>query len=172
MEYIQNALSFLPREWVVFFTAMLPLFELKGAIPVGISLGLSPCASFALSYVGSSFPAPFILFFIQPLFFYIRNHTSFRKLVDKITKRNDENTKKIQRYGTIGLFFCSHSLAGIGGLERSLAAAMLNLPWRRALPVIFLGNLIAGSGDDGHPGILLYFKNAEKTGRFYCIDLF
>ncbi len=54
---------------MVLIISMFPVVELRGAIPVGIALGLSPPASSALlSFVGGMVPVPFILFGIRPFF--------------------------------------------------------------------------------------------------------
>ncbi|MBU3194431.1 small multi-drug export protein [Clostridium algidicarnis] len=61
---MQPLLNFLSIELTVLLTAALPIIELRGAIPVGISLGLSPIHSTLISLVGSMIPVPFILFSI------------------------------------------------------------------------------------------------------------
>ncbi len=48
-------------------TAALPIIELRGAIPVGISLGLSPIHATIIAFIGSMIPVPFILFTIRPI---------------------------------------------------------------------------------------------------------
>ena len=69
---MQSLLKFLSIEFTVLLTAALPIIELRGAIPVGISLGLSPIHATLISLVGSMIPVPFILFSIRPIFNILR----------------------------------------------------------------------------------------------------
>lgn len=87
---IQQLLNFLSIELTVMLTATLPIIELRGAIPVGISLGLSPIHSTFLAFLGSMIPVPFILFTIRPIFNYMNKTKLFRKLIHKLTDRSDE----------------------------------------------------------------------------------
>jgi uncharacterized membrane protein len=68
---MQTLLNFLSIEFTVMLTAALPIIELRGAIPVGISLGLSPIHATLISLIGSMIPVPFILFTISPIFNYL-----------------------------------------------------------------------------------------------------
>ena len=60
---------------VVLMTAALPIVELRGAIPLGISLGLSPFQSMVWGFVGSMIPAPFILLAARPIFGWLNINT-------------------------------------------------------------------------------------------------
>ena len=60
LEFIMEVLSFLPNEFKVMFTAALPIIEVRGAIPVGIALGMTPLRATIYSYLGSIIPVPFI----------------------------------------------------------------------------------------------------------------
>ena len=50
------------------FTAMLPVLEIRGAIPVGVAAGLDPWLAFAVGIVGNMLPIPFILMFLKKVF--------------------------------------------------------------------------------------------------------
>jgi uncharacterized membrane protein len=69
----KGLLKLFTPEIVVVLTAMLPVVELRGAIPLGISLGLSPLESTVLGFIGSMIPSPFILFATRPLFNYLKD---------------------------------------------------------------------------------------------------
>jgi uncharacterized membrane protein len=58
-------LDFISRELTVLLTAALPVIKLRGAIPVGVSLGLSPFHTAFLGFIGSMVPVPFILFLVD-----------------------------------------------------------------------------------------------------------
>ena len=142
---IIEALDFLSVESTVMLIAALPVIELKGAIPVGMSLGLSHLHAFVLSFIGSIIPVPFILFTIRHIFNYLKKTAFFERIVNKITDRSIAKSGKIQKYGAWGLFiFVAIPLPGTGVWTGSLIAAMLDMRFKRAFPAIVVGNLIAG----------------------------
>ena len=145
MEFILNLIDLLSIELTVLLTAALPVVELRGAIPVGISLGLSPVHAAVLGFTGSMIPVPLILFGIRPIFNSLRRTEPFRKLVGKLTDDSSRNREKIQRYGVWGLILLvAIPLPGTGVWSGSLAAALLDMRFRLAFPAILVGNLIAG----------------------------
>lgn len=145
MKLIQSIFSFLSKELTVLFTASLPIIELRGAIPVGISLGLSPLHATIISFIGSMIPVPFILFTIRPIFNYLKETRTFKKLIHSLTDKSLNKSGKIQKYGAWGLFiFVAIPLPGTGVWSGSLAAALLDMRFKWAFPAIFFGNLVAG----------------------------
>jgi uncharacterized membrane protein len=141
---ITELLNFLSIELTVLLTAALPIIELRGAIPVGISLGLSPIHATLISLVGSMIPVPFILFSIRPIFNYLKTTKIFKKLVHKLTDKSMSKSGKIQKYGAWGLLvFVAIPLPGTGVWSGSLAAALLDMRFKWAFPAILVGNLIA-----------------------------
>lgn len=143
---LKAILEFLSVELTVMLTAALPIIELRGAIPVGISLGLSPIHSFVLAFIGSMIPVPFILFTIRPIFNYLKTTRLFKKLIEKITDRSmNTNSLRIKKYGTLGLvLIVAIPLPGTGVWSGSLIAALMDLRFKWAFPAIFAGNVIAG----------------------------
>lgn len=146
MDYIIETIStFFTKEIAVMITAALPIVELRGAIPVGISLGLRPLESLVLSLMGSIVPVPIILFSIRPILNYLKGRGLFRSLVYKLTKKSLSKGKYIKKYGAWGLLiFVAIPLPGTGVWTGSLIAALLNIRFKRAFPAIFIGNIIAG----------------------------
>ena len=141
----QELLDFLSIEFTVMLTAALPVIEVRGAIPVGISLGLSPLHSLLLSLIGSMIPVPFILFLIRPIFNYMKKTKTFKKLVFSLTNRSMNKSENIRKYGVWGLLvFVAIPLPGTGVWSGSLIAALLNMRFKLAFPAIFVGNTIAG----------------------------
>lgn len=143
---LSEVLEFLSIEFTVILTAALPVIEMRGAIPVGISLGLSPIHSTVLAFFGSMIPVPFILFGIRPVFKYLRSTRPFRKLVHKLTSRSlDTNSERIKKYGAWGLvLIVALPLPGTGVWSGSLIAALMNMRFKWSFPAIVLGNMIAG----------------------------
>lgn len=127
-------------------TAAVPVIELRGAIPVGISLGLTPLHATVIAFIGSMLPAPLILYAARPVFDYLKTIRFFRKLVNKLTDRSlNYSSEKIEKYGTWGLLLLvAMPIPGTGVWSGSLVAALLDMRFRLAFPAILAGNLIAG----------------------------
>jgi uncharacterized membrane protein len=142
----EGLLSRLPAELAVILAAVLPVIELRGAIPLGISLGLSPIYSAGLGFIGSMLPVPIILFTIRPVFNYLKKTKTFRRIVEKITDRSlNVNAPKIQKYGARGLLiFVAIPLPGTGVWSGSLVAALLDMRFKWTFLSILIGNAIAG----------------------------
>ena len=114
-EIIKQLLDFLSIELTVILTAALPVIELRGAIPVGIALGLSPIHSLILSFIGSMIPVPIILFTIRPIFNYLKRTKMFKNLVHRLTKKSLNKSGNIKKYGVWGLIlFVAIPLPGTG----------------------------------------------------------
>ena len=121
----QTLMNFLSVEFTVFLTAAIPVVELRGAIPLGLSLGMSPLHAALISLAGSMLPVPFILFTIRPIFKYLRTTKLFRRIIGRLTDKSINNSgHKIQKYGAWGLvIFVAIPLPGTGVWSGSLAAA-------------------------------------------------
>lgn len=143
--FIKEILDFLSIEFTVMLVAVLPIIELRGAIPVGISLGLSPIHAAILSFIGSMIPVPFILFTIRPIFNYLKTTRIFKRVVNRLINKSTNNRIWIEKYGYLGLLmFVAIPIPGTGVWSGSLAAAFLNMRFKYAFPSIAIGNLIAG----------------------------
>ncbi|MFA5576188.1 MAG: small multi-drug export protein [Tissierellaceae bacterium] len=142
---IAAILDFISIELTVILTAALPVIELRGAIPIGISLGLGPIHSFALSFMGSMIPVPFILLLVRPIFRFLRNSRFLGKPVNNLISKSMRKSRQIQRYKYLGLFiFVALPIPGTGVWTGSIIAAFMDMRLKWALPAIFLGNLLAG----------------------------
>jgi uncharacterized membrane protein len=137
---LQQLLNFLSIEFTVMLTAALPIIELRGAIPVGISLGLSPIHATIIAFIGSMIPVPFILFTIRPIFNYLKTTRTFKKLVNKLTDRSmNNNSGKIQKYGVWGLILIvAIPIPGTGVWSGSLIAALMDMRFKWAFPAILM----------------------------------
>lgn len=143
-EFFTEIFNFISKEFTVILTAMLPVIEVRGAIPVGLALGMSPLHATILAFLGSNIPIPLILFTIRPIFSYLKKTKAFEKLVRTLTSRSMEKSGSVRRYGYIGLFiFVAIPLPGTGVWSGSLIASLLDLRIKYAFPAIVLGNLVA-----------------------------
>ncbi len=131
----------------VFFTSMLPIWELKGSILAGVGFGLPIWEVFIAAYLGSCVPVPFIIFLIEKIIVKL-SHSKvkfFNSVAGWILGKVEKHKGKIEKYGYLGVFlFVAIPLPGTGVWTGSLLAAMLGLSPKKAIPLVLLGNLVAG----------------------------
>lgn len=129
----------------VFLMSMLPFIELRGAIPFGVSVGLTPLNSMVISFLGSMVPVPFILFTIRPILNYLKSKKTFESFITKLTDKSvSRGGEKIIKYGVVGLVvLVAIPVPGTGVWSGSLAASLIDMRIKLAFPAIMLGNLLA-----------------------------
>ena len=131
---------------VTFFISMVPVIELRGAIPAGIAAGLSPAAAFVVSVLGNLVPVPFILLLIRRIFDWLRDTKTFGPLIEKLERRAHLKGRLVKKYRVPGLILLvGIPLPGTGAWTGALVAALLEIRLKRAVPAIFAGLLIAGA---------------------------
>lgn len=141
-----NIINFVSREMAVFLVAMLPLAELKVAIPLGVAMGMHPLHATALGILGSAVPVPFILLLLRPVIAWFRKTKIGNKIADKIMLRTIQKSEKVKKYRTLGLFiFVAIPLPTTGVWTGSAIAALLDMRIRNALISIILGNCCAAA---------------------------
>lgn len=129
-----------------FIISMIPVIELRGAIPIGVGLGLSHAEAMGISIIGNMLPVPFIILFIRPIFRWMtRKSGKLARLAGKLETKAEGKWDKIHRYQFFALtIFVAIPLPGTGAWSGALIAAVMNMRLRNALPSILLGVLIAG----------------------------
>ena len=140
-----NAIN-ISDELKVSLIAMIPIFELRGAIPIGIKhYHLPYWKTFVFSVAGNMIPIFFILLFfdiITKLFFKI---PILKKILLKIFERTRKKSASIEKYEELGLMlFVAIPLPVTGAWTGSLAAYLFGLNFWKSILFIFLGVLIAG----------------------------
>lgn len=131
-----------------FLIAMLPVVELRGAIPVGVGmLGRSALPSVYLAAVlGNMLPVPFIIVYIRRIFQWLRRRSRrLDGLVTRLETKAHLKGRMVTRYKYLGLcILVAIPLPGTGAWTGALVAAFLDMRLRSAVPAIFLGVVIAG----------------------------
>jgi uncharacterized membrane protein len=142
VEIIKNNFS---NETALLLISMLPLIELKGSIPIGLVMGIGPFKTYMISFFGSFLPALPIIFWIMPIFDYLKKKKAFKKIVDRVTKRADKRKVNIVKYKYRGLFlFVAIPLPGTGVWMGSLISSLLDMQKSKSLLIIFFANALAG----------------------------
>ena len=130
---------------LTFTTAMIPVVELRGAIPVGIAAGLPPAVACAVAILGNLLPVPFIMLLARRVFNWLRDSRLFGSKIVWLERRAHLKGRIVQRYRLPGLVvLVAIPLPGTGAWTGALVASLLDIRLRSAMPAILLGLMIAG----------------------------
>ena len=131
---------------LTFLVAMVPVVELRGAIPFGVVRGLNLWTAIISSVLGNLVPVPFIILFIRRIFAWMRAHMpKLDGLVTRMEKKAEKNRAAVEKYAFWGLaILVAIPLPGTGAWTGALVAAMMEMRLKRAFPAIVIGVVIAG----------------------------
>ena len=131
---------------LTFLVAMVPVVELRGAIPFGVVRGLNLWTAIIASMLGNLIPVPFIILFIRKIFAWMRAHMpKLDGLVIRMEKKAEKNRAAVEKYAFWGLvILVAIPLHGTGAWTGALVAAMMEIRLKRAFPAIAIGVAIAG----------------------------
>ena len=129
-----------------FLMAMVPIIELRGAIPYGAGIAGLPIWQAALiAVLGNLLPVPFLVVFTRDVFAWMRNKSDkLNSIVLRMERKADKNKDVVLRYEFWGLvILVAIPLPGTGAWTGALVAAMMDMQLKRAFPAIALGVVIA-----------------------------
>ena len=130
---------------ITFATAMVPVLELRAAIPYGVGAGLGLPVSILVSIIGNLVPVPFIILFIRKIFTWLREKSGkLDRLVTRLEKRADQKAEVVHRYEFWGLvLLVAIPLPGTGAWTGALVAALLGRRLSHAMLSIGAGVMTA-----------------------------
>ncbi len=135
------------KELCVFFCSMLPIIELRGAIPMAFAFGLPLWQAYLISVLGNLLPVPFILLLIKAVIKWMSDSkvAFFNKIADFLLKRVEKRRSEIEKYSFWGLcLFIAIPLPATGAWTGALVAAVIGMkPWKAFLSAL-LGVMLAG----------------------------
>lgn len=148
-QLIQSIVTFfqdkIPNELTVFIISVLPVLELRGGLIAAKLLDMDIIRAFIVCYLGNMLPIPFILLFLRKIFDLMRKSKKLGKIVGKLEHKAGKHRKTIDKYGAWGLLvLVAIPLPGTGGWTGALVAEIMDIKFKKALPIIALGVLIAG----------------------------
>ena len=131
---------------IVFFMSMVPIIELRGAVPYGVTMGMPLLPVLIVSILGNMVPVPFIILFIRKIFEWMKKREGFfRNVAVKMEERALSKEGIIQKYAAFGLYvLVAIPLPGTGAWTGALVAAIFQLKLRYAFPIILAGVATAG----------------------------
>ena len=134
------------RELCVFFCAMLPIIECRGAIPLGCALGLPWWQNVLFSVAGNLLPVPFILLFIRAILNGMRGSRVkfFQKVAAWLDRKIEKHKGTIERYSYWGIMvFVGLPIPGTGAWTGTLIASVLGLEQKKSFWAAFGGVIMA-----------------------------
>ena len=134
----------------VFLISMIPIVELRGALPIALGMGLPTVPAYIICVLGNMVPVPFIYFFARKFLIW----GSDKKYIGKfftffLTKGERAGQKLVKAAGRGGLFvalllFVGIPLPGTGAWTGALGASFLNMGFKSTVASVSLGVIIAG----------------------------
>ena len=134
---------------MVFFVSMVPVIELRGAIPIGLGMGLPALPTYLVCVFGNMLPVPFIYLFARKFLIWGYHKPLIGPICRFCINKGEKGGRALEAKAGRGLvvallLFVGIPLPGTGAWTGALIAAVLNMRLKRAVPVIFLGVVIAG----------------------------
>ncbi len=134
---------------IVFFISMVPIIELRGAIPVAVAMGLDPVWSYIICIIGNMLPVPIIYLFARKVLIWGKDKKYIGKFFTFCIEKGEKGGEKLKAKAGRGLFvalmlFVGIPLPGTGAWTGTLAASFLNMGFKKSIIAVMLGVLIAG----------------------------
>ena len=133
----------------VFLISMVPIIELRGAIPVAVGMGLPLIPSYIICIIGYMLPVPFIYFFARKVLIWGSDKPVIGKFFTFCLEKGEKGGKKLQAKAGRGLFvalllFVGIPLPGTGAWTGTLAASLLDMDFKSSVVAVMCGVLLAG----------------------------
>lgn len=134
---------------IVFLISMIPIVELRGAIPVAIGMGLDPIISYIICIIGNMLPVPIIYFFARKVLIWGKDKKFIGKFFTFCIEKGEHGGEKLKAKAGNGLFialmlFVGIPLPGTGAWTGTLAASFLDMGFKKSVIAVMLGVIIAG----------------------------
>ena len=135
---------------IVFLISMVPLIELRGAIPYAVALDLPLVPSILVSVLGNMLPVPFIFLFARRILEWGKDKRWIGRFFTWCLEKGEKGGKKLEAKAGVGLYvalllFVGIPLPGTGAWTGTLAASLLNMDFRKSVLFVLLGVLLAGA---------------------------
>ena len=139
----------LKKYLIVFLVSMVPLIELRGAIPYGVMFGLPLWQTFLIAIVGNMLPVPIIYLFARKVLEWGADKPVIGKFFTFCLEKGQRGGEKLQAKAGRGLFlalllFVGIPLPGTGAWTGTLAASILNMGLKKSTLACMGGVLLAG----------------------------
>lgn len=134
---------------IIFFISMVPIIELRGAIPYAVGFGLPLVTSYIICIIGNMIPVPFIFFFARRILEWGADKKYIGRFFSFCLDKGHKGGEKLKSKAGKGLFvalllFVGIPLPGTGAWTGTLAASILDMDFKKSVLAVMLGVLLAG----------------------------
>ena len=135
---------------ITFLVSMVPILELRGAIPIGVSMGVKWQYAVLLCMIGNMLPVPFIYFFARKVLEWGSDKPVIGKFFSWCLEKGKRGGKQLKEKAGKGmfwalLFFVGIPIPGTGAWVGTLAASMLELDFKKSVLAVALGVMLAAT---------------------------
>lgn len=134
---------------ITFLISMVPIVELRGAIPVAVGFGLPLVPSYIICVIGNMLPVPFIYLFARKILIWGADKKVIGKFFSFCLEKGEKGGQKLKKKAGRGLFvalllFVGIPLPGTGAWTGTLAASLLDMDFKSSVLAAMGGVLLAG----------------------------
>ena len=139
----------LKKYLIVFFVSMIPIIELRGAIPYAVGFELPLLPSYIIAIIGNMIPVPFIFLFARKVLVWGSTKKYIGKFFSWCLKKGEKGGEKLKQSAGKGLYialliFVGIPLPGTGAWTGTLAASLLNMDFKKSTLAVMGGVILAG----------------------------
>ncbi len=140
----------LKKYLIVFLISMLPLIEIRGAIPYAVGFELPLVQSYIVAIIGNMVPVPFIFLFARRILEWGKDKKIIGGFFTWCLEKGEKGGRKLEAKAGRGLYwalllFVGIPLPGTGAWTGTLAASILNMDFKKSVVFVMLGVLLAGT---------------------------
>ena len=134
---------------LTFLISIVPIVELRGAVPFGVGMGVNPFVALGVSIIGNMIPVPFIFFFARKFLNWGKDKKIIGKFCKWVLKKGEKGGKKLTEkagrstYVAL-LLFVGIPIPGTGAWTGTLAASLLDLDFKKSSVAVVCGVVLAG----------------------------
>ena len=134
---------------IVFLVSMVPLIELRGAIPYAVAFELPLVQSYIIAIIGNMIPVPIVFFFARKVLEWGKDKKVIGKFFSFCLKKGEKGGKKLEQKAGKGLYvalllFVGIPFPGTGAWTGTLAASILDMDFKKSVLAVIGGVILAG----------------------------
>jgi uncharacterized membrane protein len=134
---------------LTFLVSMVPIIELRGAIPIAVGMDVPLLHAYIIAVIGNMIPVPFIYLFARKLLVWGADKKIIGPFFSFCLEKGEKGGQKLKTSTKSGLFvaltlFVGIPLPGTGAWTGTLAASILDIGFKKSVSAVMIGVLLAG----------------------------
>lgn len=134
---------------ITFLVSMVPIIELRGAIPIAVGMQVPLLPAYIIAVIGNMLPVPFIYFFARKILEWGKDKRFIGGFFSFCLRKGESGGRKLQSKAGRGLFlalllFVGIPIPGTGAWTGTLAASILKMDFKKSVIAVMLGVVLAG----------------------------